>query len=155
MKRLLCLSAGIVAMSVFSATAEQAAPPPLPGAEGTNAVKMIEPPPRPQMKEITITGTISQKEMKNKKGETLVVFVMKSDDGATVRLPRPPAKADNSAFKLEDYVGGTVKVTGMGFEREHNGKKMIGLQKITSIDKVATAAPVAAPAAVPAAAPAK
>ena len=143
MKKLLCLSAGIVAMSVFCATAEQAAPPAAPDAAGAAAVK-AEPSAKPEVKEITVTGTISQQEMKNKKGETITGFTLKSDDGTTVRLPKS-GKAGAPAFKLEDYVGAKVKVTGMGYEREHKGKKMIGLQKITAIDKVVDA-PAAAPA---------
>jgi hypothetical protein len=153
MKKLLCLSAGIVALSVFCATAEEVAPPPVPDATASNAVKAEQKSitmSKPVLKEVTVTGTISQQEMKNKKGETVTMFIMKSDDGSTVRLPRSGKPDSPTAFKLEDYVGAKVKITGMGYEREHKGKTMIGLQKIMTIDKV-----VDSPAAAPAAAPAK
>ncbi len=143
MKRLLCLSAGIVAMSVFCATAEQAAPPAVPAVtDAAKTVQKVEPKAKPELKEITVTGAVSQQEKKNKKGETMTVFVLTSDDGTVVNLPKTgKGKGGAPAFKLEDYVGAKVKVVGMGFERENKGKKMVGLQKITTIDKVAEVPP--------------
>jgi hypothetical protein len=144
MKKLLCLSAGIVAMTVFCATAEQAAPPPVPGTEGTAAVK-AEAPAKPELKEMTLTGTISQKEITNKKGEAKTMFILTSEDGTIVNLTVKAKGKDGAAIQMADFVGAKAKVVGMGYEKERKGKKTVGLAKITSIEKVADA-PAAAPA---------
>jgi len=143
MKKLLCLSAGIVAMTVLCATAEEATPPPVPAPEGVAAVKAQ--PAKPELKEMTLSGTISQKDVTNKKGEVKPMFVLTSEDGATVNLPAKAKGKDGAAIKLADYVGAKVTIVGMGYERERKGKKTVGLVKITSIEKSGDA-PAAAPA---------
>lgn len=140
MKKLLCVSASVVAMAVFCATAEEAAP------VADAAAPAVEKPkkehkadmPKPELKEITVSGTVAKSEGQDKKGNPLVGFTLTTDDGTVVKLPKPakPAKGAAPALNLADYVGAKVKVTGMGYEKEAKGKKVIGLQKITNIEKL-------------------
>lgn len=127
MKKLLAIMAGLVAVSVACAVAEEGA------KEAKKAAKREAPP----AKEITLTGTIAKVEKEGK-----AVYTLKTDDGVLVKIP--PAAAE----KVKDLVDAKVKVVGTGMEMEKNGKKMIALKTITSVEKVAAeaAAPAAAPA---------
>jgi len=144
MKKVLAVVAGIVAMSVACAVAQDA-----PKTEKKHAKAGGGD--MPAAKEMTLTGTISKIEHKNKAGESMALFVLKTDDGTEVRLPK------DAEAQVKDLVDAQVKVVGMGWEREHNGKKMVGLKTITSVEKIAAgaAAPAAVPAAPVAPAPAK
>ena len=109
---------------------------------------------RPALTDITVSGKISKTDETGRTGKTYARYILTEATGATVMLPsgegrgRTGDAAPAPAFKLADYVGKDVTITGKGFERE--GKKIF--REITKID---VAAPAAAPAAaVPAAAPA-
>lgn len=145
LKKLLCVSAGVLAMTMACATAQDAgAPPAKPKHE-----RKADAAPKPEMKELTVTGTLAKQESKNKKGEAVVSYVLTTEDGATVKLPTPRKSGKDAAgaVDLEQYVGVKVKVSGMGYEKEgKGGKKSIALSKINNVEKVADAAPAAAPA---------
>ena len=143
MKKLLYVSAGVLALSIFCARADDVAPGAAPAKTEPKAV--VPPAPKPEMKEMTLTGTIIKQEIKGKKDQVVVAYSLTTGEGVTIKLPTA-----KSSLKSEDFVGSKVKLTGMGTEKEgHDGKKVTSIQKITNIVKAVEAAP-AAPAAVPA-----
>lgn len=144
LKKLLCVSAGVVAVSIACAVAGDAP------AKPKHERKAAADAPKPELKEMTVSGTISKQESKNKAGEAVTTLILTSDDGSTIRLPpsRKAGKDAAGAINLEEYVGVKVKLTGMGYEKDtKGGKKMIALSKITNVEKIADQAPAAAPAA--------
>lgn len=145
MKKLLCLCAGVLAMSVACMAADQ---PPVPGAGVEKKHGDRERGTRPEMKDLTLTGTVTKQDVKTLKGETVPGYVLTTEDGTVVRLP---GRDKDMAAKLDGFVGVKVKVVGSGYMSPD--KKRAGLRSITSIEKAGDAA--AAPAAVPAPAPAQ
>ena len=139
MKKLLYVSASVVALSIFCARADDApAAAPAPAKKDHAAVP---PAPKSEMKEMTLTGTISKqetkKEGKDKKDVVITVYSLACDDGTTVKLPTA-----KTTLKIEDFVGMKVKLTGVGADKTgHDGKKATFLQKITNIEKVTDQAP--------------
>ncbi len=139
MKKLLCVSASVLAMSVFCASAEDAAKPADAAAPAVEKVKKEHKAdmPKPVAREMTVTGVISKTEAPNKKGEATVTYVLTGDDGATIRLPNRPSKTGTAPVKFEEYVGVKVKIAGLGFEKDVGGKKKVALVKINTIEKAA------------------
>ena len=80
---------------------------------------------------LTLTGTI----VKNDKGS----FMLTTDDGATLKLPKPKARKKKDAppaINLDEYVDTKVKLVGKGTEKGEGEKKKIALRTITHIDKL-------------------
>jgi len=141
MKKLLYVSAGVVALSIFCARADEAAP----GAAPAKKEHKQDAAAKVEVKEMTLTGTISKQETKGKKDQPVVNYSLATDDGSTVKLPMA-----KGALKIEDFVGVKVKLTGVGGEKVgHDGKKVVFIQKITNIEKVADQAPAPTPAPTP------
>lgn len=116
---------------------------------------------QPALTDMTVSGTVSKEDRTNPNGKTFSHYVLTEASGAKVMLPggephaRPGATAPATTFKLEEFVGKDVTITGKGFTMEREGKKITRLAEITKIDvTVPAAAPAATPAAAPAAAPA-
>jgi hypothetical protein len=147
MKKLMLIVAGVFAVSVICAQAEQATES---NAAPEKAKSVEKTGPKMEMQKITVTGTISKKEWKSPKGDTMSSFVLTTAEGDTVRLGGhgPGASGAETTPDLAQYVGAKVTITGMGMQRERNGKKMIAIRKIENVEKVAEApaAPAAAPA---------
>ena len=138
MKKLLYVSAGVVALSIFCARADEAAPG---GAPAKKEHKASAPAaPKAELKDMTVTGTISKQESKGKKDQVVVNYSLTTEDGTVIKLP-----AAKSTLKIEDFVGSKVKLTGVGAEKDgRDGKKVTYIQKITNIEKAPEAAPAAA-----------
>jgi len=100
---------------------------------------------RPELKDMTVSGKIAKEDMPGRDGKTSPHFVLTTADGAKVMLnTRHHAKeGDDKAaapeIKLDEYVGKDVTVTGQGFERDRDGKKMTVIVKITKVDAAAAA----------------
>lgn len=142
MKKLLYVSASVVALSILCARADDAAP--AAGAAPAPAPAKVAAPAstKAEMKEMTLTGTISKQDAKQDakakdKKPAAPVYSLACDDGTTVKLPTA-----KTTLKIEDFVGVKVKLTGVGTEKTgHDGKKVTYIQKITNIEKVTDQAP--------------
>ena len=154
MRKLWMIGAGIVSLSVAGALAQGDATQVAPGGDNVKHARHAEGP-KPEMKELTLTGTVQKVEHKKKDGTVFTAFKLVTVDGIDVMLSKNPAAKNGApAIDLESLVGSNVKIVGMGFEMDHNGKKMYHLNSITSAEKVgmpvapaaATPAPAAAPA---------
>lgn len=88
-----------------------------------------------ELKDITLTGTITKVEKKIKE-KTSVTYVLTDKDGNKVNLPKPKAKGEEKAINLDDYVDAKVKLVGKGTETVRREKKTIRLSSIVSIEKV-------------------
>ena len=137
MKKLLYVSAGVVALSILCARAEEAAPAAAPAPVKKEHAAVA----KPEAKEMTLTGTISKsetkKDTKDKKDVVVTAYSLACDDGTTVKLPTA-----KTTLKIEDFVGVKVKLTGTGTEKAgHDGKKTTVITKITNIEKVTDQAP--------------
>jgi hypothetical protein len=157
MKKLLVLASGIVAASVALAVAQDGGIKPAKHGGGIKPAKhdggikpaKHEKQPDQELKDLTLIGTITKKEVQGKgklADKQIVSYVLTTDAGVEVRLPKDETKftADNLNVR--------VKVVGTGFMDE--AKKKGAMKTVTSVEKVldAAAAPAAAPAPDPAAA---
>jgi len=114
----LLVAAGIVAAPAWTFAKEKA-------AAGAKA----------ELKEMTVVGTITKEEKTGKTGKAMTVYTLTDKDGAKVML-HAGKKAD-SAANPADFVGQNVTVVGQGEEKTSaKGKKMVLIEKITSIKKV-------------------
>ena len=86
-----------------------------------------------ELKEMTVTGTISKEEHKGHDGKTVEGFVLTDKDGTKVRL-HSEAGAD-AAVDPAKFVGDSVTVVGQGREFTGAKGKMCVIMKITSIKK--------------------
>lgn len=120
-------------------------------------------PPKPvvPLETLSLTGKLVKEEVtkkaKNGAESKITVYLLKMEDGTSVRLhPSRPAKGQ-AAINYDNYVDKQIQVIGPGNKTEKNGKKSISLRNVVSMQEAAAApaqdAATAAPA-VPAATPA-
>jgi hypothetical protein len=142
MKKLWVIGASIVALSVGSALAEgDAGAPPVKKAKHEKPAAAADQP-KPELKELTLTGTIQKIECKKKDGTVENVLKLVTTDGAEVMLPKTVKGKDGvPAVNLEELAGSNVRVVGMGYEQEKGGKRRCQLKEIKTVEKVG--APVA------------
>lgn len=136
MKKLLLIGLGIVGLSIVGVQAEEAAAPaatPAPKIEKKRS-------PRPELKDLTVVGTLEKTEKQNKDGKSITRYTITGENGATYNLRVPPRK-DLPGSNIPELVGTKVKIVGKGQEGKHNV-----IAVISSIEKIDAAAP-AAPAA--------
>lgn len=99
--------------------------------------------PRPELKDMTVSGKVTKEERAGKDGKTMSHFVLTTADGGKVVLntrrhaKEGEEKAATPEIKLDEYVGKDVTVTGKGFERERDGKKFTVIVKIDKVDAAA------------------
>jgi len=84
-----------------------------------------------ELKEMTVTGTISKEEHKGHDGKTMEVLVLTETDGTKVFLHSE--KDADAATNPAEFVGKCVTIVGQGSERTTPKGKMIRIAKITSI----------------------
>ena len=98
----------------------------------------------PELKAMTVTGKIAKEDMPGRDGKASPHFVLTDASGAKIVLhsgthgKAGEAAAPVPAVNLDEYVGKNVTVTGKGFEREHDGKKMTMMVKIEKVEAAAT-----------------
>lgn len=140
MNKFMVVVSGVIAMSVACAVAQDGGFKPAKHDKGgfkpAKQAGLVKPEkqPAPEMKELTLVGTISKVET-TKGTKTFVTYVLKTDGGADVRIPK------TEEAKLTDNLNVQVKVVGTGFLDD--AKKKGALKSITSIEKVPAAAPEA------------
>jgi hypothetical protein len=134
MKKLLWIGIGIVGLSVASVQAEEAAAPVAPQAPKVEKKANV----RPELKDLTVVGTITKTEKQSKNGKTIARYTITGENGTTYNL-RVPAKKEVPGANLPEFAGSKVKVVGKGQEGKHN---IIAV--IISIEKIDITAPAAA-----------
>ena len=134
MKKLLWIGIGIVGLSVALVQAEEAAAPVVPLTPKVEKKQNV----RPELKDLTVVGTIAKTEKQSKDGKTIARYTITGENGVTYNL-RVPAKKEVPGAILPDLVGSKVKIVGKGQEGKHN---IIAV--ISSIEKIEAAAPAAA-----------
>ena len=77
-----------------------------------------------QAQELSLSGKID-------KGSGGMGYELTLEDGTKVKLP---SKAPEGV-KLSELVGASVKVVGKGSDKETNGKRVVHLREVTSIEK--------------------
>jgi len=145
MSKIWMIGASLMAFSVAGALAEaetkQEAAPLAPAKQELKALK-----PKSELKELSLEGVIHKIETKRKNGTVSTALKLVTDDGAVVMLPNDKPGKNDPAGGLESSVGLRVKIVGMGYESEKNGKKRCGLKTIKSVQKVEVPAlPASAP----------
>lgn len=138
MKKALVMGMGMLVLSMAMAQAEGNAPA---ATKAPEAKKEAAPVVKPELKDLTLVGTVEKKG--SPKGD---MYFLVMEDGTRARLPK-----GNDAPDFAALVGAKVKVVGKGFELEKNGRKRIGLKSVTSTEKVADAPAAPAAPATPAA----
>jgi hypothetical protein len=126
------------------------------GKEGGGADVLRKPAkerPKPELKTLTLVGRISKVEKQADPGETVALYLLTEASGHQVRLPAN--RKAKGGTDLDEFLGQEVQVTGEGLEREEQGRRLVLLKKIVSIQKTgvtsgspgapATTAPVAPP----------
>ena len=101
-----------------------------------------------QLKEMTITGTVTKQE--KKRGKKLqTTYVLTDDAGTKINLPSPKGKKGKNAqeqINLDEYVDAKVKIVGKGKEQKKGKKTVVNLRKILSIEKMENGDDAGAPA---------
>ena len=99
-------------------------------------------PQRPDLVDMTFTGTITKDEMTGKEGQTMFRYILKDALGNTVMLGGKDgvqrgakrAGVKGEAVNLDDYVNKEVTVTGKGFAvTQKNGGTLTRMAVITRI----------------------
>jgi hypothetical protein len=114
--------------------------------------------PRPEMVEMTVTGTVVKEEQAGRDGQARTVFslvdaergkvVLGAGGGMRPRQGQGQGEATAVApVKLDEFVGKRVTATGKGFQMTRGEEKTTRLMQITRIGEVVEAAPAPAPAA--------
>jgi len=134
MKKLLLIGIGIVGLSIASVQAEEVAAPVAPQAPKVEKKPIV----RPELKDLTVVGTITKTEKQSKDGKTIARYAITGENGTTYNL-RVPSKKEVPGANLPDLVGSKVKIVGKGQEGKHN---IIAV--ISSIEKIEAAVPAAA-----------
>ncbi len=122
MKKTWWIGMSVLALSIGTALAEG-------DATASEPVKkeVAAPAVKPELKDITAVGVVEK--VTTKKGDD--VFILKTEDGARIRLPKGKNAPDCASM-----VGSKVKISGKGFEMEKKGKKQCVIRSISSIEKV-------------------
>ena len=99
-----------------------------------------------KLKEVTLTGNMTRKEMKVA-GKLHSVFLLVTASGDKLRLPTVAKTGKGVAgaptIKLADFLGQNVKVVAMASEQKKGDKTVVKVRQVKTVEKV----PV--PAAVP------
>ena len=91
--------------------------------------------PKPELKELTLTGKITKKETVGKNERKYQYFYLETSDGNKIRLTNK-ALGKKSKIKLDDFVNANVTVRGKGYEKELKNKKtQTYIQQITAVEK--------------------
>lgn len=140
MKRIVLIGIGIAVLSAAGIQAEEVVTP---AATPTPKVERKKPP-RPELKDITVVGTIEKIEKQNKDGKSIVRYSVTGENDSAYSLRVPPRK-DLPGATIPELVGCKVKITGKGQEGKHNV-----IVVISSIEKIDAAPAAAATPATPA-----
>jgi len=91
--------------------------------------------PKPELKELTLTGKITKKETVGKNERKYQYFYLETSDGKKIRLTQK-ALGKKSKIKLDDFVDANVTVRGKGYEKELKSKKtQTYITNISAIEK--------------------
>lgn len=98
---------------------------------------------RKPLEDLTHSGTIMKKERKNKKGDVIIKYILKTAD-TKIMLPKAKKKAENP-IDYSKYVDKEVTIKGKGMTRTKKNKKgvektTVRYKKVTSIEEGAAAA---------------
>ena len=133
MKKSVVVMASVLALSVIGARAEQTGDTNAAPHKGGHGME------RPAAQQITVTGTLSKNAWTNNTtGKTMVGYVLTDSEGNKVRIMgrRGPGEQTGVASKLEPFVNAKVKIVGMGFQMERDGKKTTHIREVISVEKV-------------------
>ena len=102
-------------------------------AAGEKAAKVEAP-----LQDLTLTGKITKEEKAGKEGKAAkVTYTLTTTDGVAYVLPEAKkAKEGAAAIKLDDNLNADVKVVAKGREMDKDGKKIVHVVEIVSIEKV-------------------